>query len=628
MKKKQPWMSRVVLLGILVVAIFVLLTSRLFYMQVINDEEYATLSEQNRIRILSIEARRGNIYDANMEELATSKAVFAISLASAEIDDKDAVASKLAAILHDPEITTASIVEILNTHYRQYEPVIIKRIPYDEGLPIITELEEMREELPGVLITEEPMRYYPQGILAGQVLGTVGIISEDEQEELDQYDYLLTDWIGKSGLEKTMENFTYNGKLIGLRGIKGMEQVEVNASHRAVRTISSQEPISGNDMVLSVQANVQKVMEDSLSNVITKLQKRYPKCKAGSAVLINVKTGGIIAMASIPGTDPNDFANGLSSEKAKYYWDENLKPTLNRAIAAAYPPGSTFKMVTAMAALSSGTIEPSFTVNCVPAAWKAPRAKCSHIHGVVDLYEALAGSCNTYFQEVGYRTGVDKIYEMGTELGLGQTTGIQLTGEVSGLLPNEKWKNENFSGWENTWRNYDTFYMSMGQGYNSDTPLQLANYVATIANGGSRMRPYLVDRILSPEGAVVYQAEPETINNVNASAQNFADVRKAMLGVTQSGGTAYSLFANFPIQVGAKTGTAQTGLAGDDKDNDYHGIFVAFAPYDDPEVAFACVVEYGHAGNSSGGIVCRDVFQEYFGLNVEPLPDDLPEAME
>lgn len=627
MTKKQPWMSRVMILGILVVAIFALLTSRLFYMQVINDEEYATLSEQNRIRILSVAARRGNIYDANMEELATSKAVFAISLASAEIKDKEDVASKLAAVLNDPEITADSIVKILETHYRQYEPVVIKRIPYEEGLPLITRIEEMREDLPGVLITEEPMRYYPQGTLAGQALGTVGIISEDEQEELDQYDYLLTDWIGKSGLEKTMENFTYNNKLIGLRGTKGMEQVEVNSRHRAVRTISSQEPVSGHDMALTIQTNVQKVMEDSLSNVITKLQKKYPKCQAGSAVLINVKTGGIIAMASYPSMDPNDFANGLSSDKAKYYWDEDLKPTLNRAISATYAPGSTFKMVTALAALSSGAITPSFTVNC-PGDWKSPMATCPHRHGTVNLYQALAGSCNIYFQIVGNKTGAEKIYEMGTQLGLGQKTGVQLNGEVNGLIPNEKWKNDNFKGWENTWRLYDTYYMSMGQGYNSFTPLQLANYVATIANGGSRMRPYLVDRIFSTEGAVVYQAEPEVINTVDASAENFADVRKAMLAVSQPGGTAYSLFANFPIQVGAKTGTSQTGLVGDDKDNDFHGIFVAFAPYDDPQVAFACVVEYGHAGNSSGGVVCRDVFEEYFGLNVEPLPDDLPEAME
>jgi len=615
------------ILGILVVAIFTLLTSRLFYMQVVNDEEYATLSEQNRIRILSVAARRGNIYDANMEELATSKAVFAISLASAEIKDKEAVANKLAVVLNDPEITSDSIVEILGTHYRQYEPVVIKRIPYEEGLPLITRIEEMREELPGVLITEEPMRYYPQGTLAGQVIGTVGIISKDEQEELEQYDYLLTDWIGKSGLEKTMENFTYNKKLIGLRGTKGMEQVEVNSRHRAVRTISSQEPVSGNDMALTIQANVQKVMEDSLSNVITRLQKKYPKCQAGSAVLINVKTGGIIAMASYPSMDPNDFANGLSSDKAVYYWDEDLKPTLNRAISAVYPPGSTFKMVTALAALASGTIDTSFTVNC-PSDWKSPMARCPHVHGAVSLYKALAQSCNIYFQVVGYKTGVDNLYEIGSQLGLGQKTGVQLNGEVSGLLPNEKWKNDNFTGWENTWRNYDTFYMSMGQGYNSFTTLQLANYVSTIANGGSRMRPYLLDKIFSKEGAIVYQAEPEVINTVNASAQNFADVRKAMLAVSQPGGTAYSLFANFPIQVGAKTGTAQTGLVGDDKNKDYHGIFVAFAPYDDPQVAFACVVEYGHAGNSSGGVVCHDVFEEYFGLNVEPLPDDLPEAME
>jgi penicillin-binding protein 2 len=509
---------------------------------------------------------------------------------------------------------------------RRYEPIIIKRLPYDEGIQMVTRIEERREELPGVEIREEPMRYYPFGSLAGHILGTVGLINKEELESLEDYNYGMNDWIGKTGLEKVFEHYSEGNKEIGLRGKAGADQVEVNAKHQPVSTWSHKDPVPGNSLVLTLDADLQSVMEKSMAEIIEKIKVDRPKAQAGAAVLINVKTGGILAMASAPALDPNDFANGLSKDKFSYYWDDDLKPTFNRAISGTYPPGSTFKPVTAVAALSSEKVIPKNTVYCGPSAWIKPKAKCPKAHGTVDLYRAMAVSCNSYFQEMGSRIGIGQLHKTGKELGLGQLTGVELPGEVAGLLPSQEWKESSFTGWESTWRIYDTYYMSMGQGYNIYTPLQMANYVATIANGGNRMKPYLVDKILSPENKVLKQFEPTVLNKLSTSPQVLAEVKKAMRAVCEPGGTAYSIFRDFPatVKVAAKTGTAQTGLPGDNKDKDYHGWFVAFAPYEDPEIAYAGIVEYGYHGGSSAGYIAKAVFEEYFGLKREPIPDTLP----
>lgn len=623
-KNKQKNIKLMVFLLFLCLC-FVVLGCRLFYLQLANEKAYQTLSEQNRIRILSTSAPRGIIYDKNMKELATNKPVFAVALASAEIDDREALAKNLAAILNDPDITAENIIETLENHYRRYEPVVITRIDYDEaGIKIVSRIEEMRDQLPGVIIQEEPMRYYPNGTLAGHTLGTVGLLSEDEEDLMDEFGYLITDWLGKSGLEKEMERYTIDGLEIGLRGENGVEQVEVNAQHRAIRTISSVEPVAGNSAVLTLDSDVQKAMEDSLREVILKTQEENKKCQAGAAVLLNVKTGAVLAMASYPELDPNDFANGLSNDKVDYYFTNEYRPLFNRVISGAYPPGSTFKMATATALLANDIVDRWDRVLCTPSNWVEPRAKCPKIHSSVNLVKALTVSCNTYFQVMAERLGIEKLYATCQQLGFGQATGIDLPGEVSGILPNPQWKNENFSGWEYDWHIYDTDYMSMGQGYNMDTPIQLADYVAAIANNGIRMTPYLVDKVLSPEGELLYQKQPQAASQVFADKDDFDLVKEGMRGVVLPGGTTYSIFRNFQVDIAAKTGTAQTGQAGATGEKDYHGIFVAFAPYEDPEVAFACVIEYGYHGGTSGGLVCKAVLEEYFGLNPEPLPDELP----
>lgn len=671
MEKKEQSL-RLTIFAVLVVIIFAALVSRLFYLQVVQNQQFQQLSESNRLRLISIPARRGDILDKKGRILATSEPVFAILFTPSDSIDVEATAAKLEKIIADPEITKESILETINQQTRRYAPVEIARLPYEEkGWEVVSRLEENRMELPGVSIEEYPQRIYPNGPLAGHVLGYVGKINEEELEENRQYQYGIQDWIGKSGVERFAELIRYEqGNVIGLRGKDGVRQVEVDAGNRRIQELTSIEPVSGHNVVLTIDVKLQQAMEKSMDEVISNLHKKNPKAMAAAAVLIDVKTGAILACASRPEINPNDFVDGSFPEKRDYYNNSAKKPMFNRVFQGTYPPGSTFKMVTGMAALEAG-VKPSETVVCKGRYWIPPYIKCWSVHGTVNLYGALAGSCNTYFQNAGRRAGIDRIAKVAGEFGLGQKTNtLGILTESEGTLPNPQWKkalyepivrknyeekrkklDEDLAGalaglksedekeevrekYENkkklleaqykidykfytTWQPFDTFNTSIGQGSNNYTVIQLANYVATLANGGKRYRPYLVDRVVSPEGKVVQQYKPELLNEVSVSAENLAAVRKGMKAVADPGGTAHFLFSNFPsnISVGAKTGTAQTGRTGDRKNKDFHGTFVAFAPYDDPEIAFAALVEYGDSGGLSGGQICKAVFEEYFGLN-------------
>ncbi len=598
--------------------LFFVLAARLFALQILNSETYASISSRNQLRIVSQPAKRGDIYDRNMLKLAGSEICFEISISTAKMtsDEIKELAHNLAGFLKDPELNEEAIIDKIDHRASNYQPVVITTMPAENNQHLVASLEENRDKLPGLLIIETPQRVYLEGSLASHVLGQVGKITDADADLVQNYNYLSTDLVGKAGVERTMERFTdTEGREIGLRGKRGLSLLEVDSQNRIVREISNQESVSGNSLVLTIDADIQRVMEDSLAETVEKLKQERPKVVGGSAVLLDVKTGSVLAMASYPDYEPEDFIKGIDSEKAAYYYDETLKPTFNRAISGAYPVGSTFKVSTALAALACGAIGRDTHIFCDPENWDNDKAKCTGIHGMVDLSQALAVSCNTYAQDAGAAAGIDNMYEVFRQLGYGQLTGIELTGETRGLLANPDWKKLNFKGREGNWYPYDTYYMSIGQGYSYYTTLQMAQAMATIANHGVRMQPHVVDRIIDYEGETVYQWEPRVMDRINMSDENWDVLYNALQAVTQPGGTAYRTFGNYPVSVAAKTGTAQTGLVGDDKNNDYHGWFVAFAPADDPEVAFAGMVEYGFHGFSSGGVVCKDVFDAYFGFD-------------
>lgn len=518
-------------------------------------------------------------------------------------------------------VTADEVYETIKAGLGSYAALTVRTYTYDVGVMLAQIVAENPELYPAVYVAEEPMRSYPNGYYLGHVLGTVGKITESQLEEMTSYGYDISDVVGQSGLESYYEHYTEDGKVYSLSGEDGSRIVEVDAKNNILDVISEEAPVAGNSLSLTIDLNTQMHMEDSLKRTIADINAGgNSKCNAGSAVLLDVETGGVIAMASAPSIDPNDFARGLSSEEVNYYFHETLKPQMNRAITAGYASGSTFKMMTATAILKAG-ISPNDSVICSESAWAEPLAKCHSWHGTIGFYDAVKGSCNTYFQKMAARVGEDGMIEMGLAYGFGQKTGIDLPGENSGLLPTPEWKSQNNTGWESEWHIYDTYYMSMGQGATVDTVIQLACYVSTIANRGERMEPYLVQSILDDDGNVLKTHEPTVVDTIELNNDSDWDIiTNAMRGVvSDDGGTARNLFGSLPSSLtpAGKTGTAQTGLAGDDNDSDYHGVFIAFAPADDPQVAFAGLIEYGHHGGTSAGYVCRDAFRAYFGYDVE-----------
>ncbi len=647
---------------------FIIINLRLFSLQIVNKEAYQLQSDKNRMRFISIEAARGEILDRNGKKLAINKTDFVISLNI--LDDEKlqkTVTKNLVDILKIPEITVKSIELLIKDNVRKYEPLKIVALPGDkaESMKTISEIAERRSELQGVNIETVPSRYYPEDTFAGHTLGYLGKISSSELESFGAEDYNNDDLIGKIGFERAAESIVIDGVDYSIKGKKGVKQVEVNSFGQLVSEKPFVvDPIPGYTFKLTIDSNLQLVMEKSLTEMIKMMKKTYPKANAGAAVAINVKTGEILAISSNPDINPNDFIDGSYSEKIDYYNDEQLKPIYNRAIQAEYPPGSTFKMVTAMAALYSGKAsanDPS--INCTGVYWKKPFIRDWTIHGFTNFYQFLARSCNVYAQYLGEKAGIANMNFVGSEFGLGKkTNALGIYGEKRGILPSPEWKLSFYDGMhkqilnyikekkyateltaaksdveknsilqkinkdiekENTryknnlfidgkWQLYDTYNTSIGQGLNQYTVLQLANYVATIANDGTLREPTLVKEIISPDGSVMKKVEATVVKQVAVDKSIIAEVKKGMLAVTQVGGTAYTYFKDFPIKVAAKTGTAETGLSGDKANDMFHGVFVSFAPYDDPEIAVACLVEYGRSGGSSAGQVCKAILQQYF----------------
>jgi penicillin-binding protein 2 len=648
----------------IIIFIFAVIFIRLAWLQLIQTEIYQTKAVSNTMRWIPVEAPRGEILANDGQVLVTNRPVFNISLNYLGLKDQDIdkVIQNLVVILNDPEITVESIKALLKGQNRLYEPIVIKR---DASMEVVTAIEERRRELPGVSVDAHPQRSYPFGSLAGHLLGYVHSIKE-EIEQPGYEDYGMNDLVGKIGIEKMYEHY--------LNGKKGYRQVEVTSLNRPVREVREIPPIPGHKLVLTLNLKLQQAMEKSFDEVMLEVQKKYPKAKAGAAVLLDVKTSKVLAMVSRPSLNPDDF-NGkpLSQDQADYYFRITPPALSNRAIQGSYVPGSVFKPIVGMAALSAAHISPTEQVLCTGQYWNPPRIKCTGVHGRLNYYQAIAKSCNVYFQEMARRAGIEAIGQVGLEFGLGERTGIDLPFESKGILPHVGWQEEEFASrresinkrfdnkvealndeyqgkiaaavtdeekkqlerelknkkasleaqrrieveFNTSWHDFDTYNTGIGQGYNQYTVIQLANYVATIANNGQRYKPYVVEKILDAEENLVQEFFPELVMTSSLLPEIIEETQKAMITTSAPGGTAYSLFRNFPeqIKVAAKTGTAQPGRAGYVKNKDFDGLFIAYAPADDPQIAFAGVMEYGNSGSGSIGHVCKAVFEEYFGLN-------------
>jgi penicillin-binding protein 2 len=653
---KKKTLKRInVFLGAIVL-IFVVLIVRVSYLQLIETEHYRTLARENTLRLITIPAPRGEIFDRHGTKLVGNRPLYTVSLVNLgqTRDELEPVVEKLSVILdRTPEELWEAIAK---QSPRRYEPI---RLARDVPLEIVSRIEEQQLDdlLRSVVIDLEPMREYPFGSTLAHVLGYVREIQPEQLERHREDGYRMGDAFGQAGLENTQERM--------LRGIKGARQVEVDAYARPVRSLGIKDPVPGNDLILTIDLKVQLAAEEALAWAVAEAQKMgNSDSQAASAVVIDVRTGEILALASYPAYDPSVFAGDLSPVQAHALMNAPDQPFLNRAIQSAYPPGSTFKMVVGAAALETGKIDQQFTVFCPGYFYHERRYNCWNPagHGTVDLVKGLQVSCNTYFWTVGLKTGPEIMARFAREFGLGERTGIELPGEVAGVVPTAEYKRRVVQAeldrrfgpqfeaveeryrtkvamatgeardqlqkekqqelariqaqydryaWDLVWRDYDTLNMAIGQGIHSYTPLQLANYVAAIANGGKLYRPYLVQRIVAPDGTIVKEFGPELRHRVPVSEEHLALIREGMFRVNQPGGTAYGSFYDFPLPTAGKTGTAEVLH----KNN--HALFVGFAPYEEAEIAVAVVVEHGGQGSRIAAPVARRIMDAYFGFLTE-----------
>ncbi|MGE4282697.1 MAG: penicillin-binding protein 2 [Clostridia bacterium] len=482
----------------------------------------------------------------------------------------------------------------------------------------VMQLEERHLEFPGINIITEPIRSYVNGNLAAHILGRVGIIYEEEYKELKDKGYGMNDILGKEGMEKILEPY--------LKGKDGISSVEQDIQGKVTQVLESKLPVPGNNAFLTIDADLQKVAEKALSDAINNTRqnaldeiKRNPTKKnigedasSGAVVAMDVNTGAILAMATYPTYDPARF-----NENYINLLNDPLKPMLNRAISGAYPPGSTFKMLTAVAGLEENIITPETRIEDKgrytyyqkdgPICWVYNAKYGYRTHGFENVSDALRDSCNYFFYDVGRRLTIQKLYEYGEKFGLGQLTGIELPGESRGVFYRPEYKKLFY---KEPYQLGETLFAAIGQ-MHIFTPLQLASYVSTLANGGTRYKPHLIKKVKTyDDGKSIVETEPEILSKVDIKPQNLNAILQGMRNVTQQDGTASHIFKDFPVTVAGKTGTAELNIPGVSN----NGVFVGFAPYNNPQIAVAVVIEHGSSGGNTAPVV-REIFAEYLGLN-------------
>jgi penicillin-binding protein 2 len=589
-------------LGFVVVAVLVVLVSRLWHLQIMRGDVYEALSQGNRIRLIPVPAPRGKILDRNGVPLAASRMAFSVSIVPQDVPDIEATVAQLAPILG---MSAQTIKEKLAAPRRPFEPI---RLLTDASPATVTAIGERRTDLPGVVIEEIPVRSYVHGDFASHLIGFIREIDSAELKVYRDKGYRPGNLIGKVGVERTFEEH--------LRGTDGGDQVEVNSLSQPIKVLGSLAPVPGNDVVLTIDERVQAAAERALSEQLQALSKspKTAQAKAGAVVAIDPRTGEVLAMASKPSYDPNMFVGGLSPEELAFL-SSTPSPQPNRAMSHAYPPGSAFKVITTLAALERGKVTMNDRFECTgrdrqsgKACWTIERGKA---HGMQDLVTGIANSCNIVFYELGRRVGIDDLAAYARMLGLGQPTGIQLSpGDASGLVPDRAWKKLNFKGYDQIWYPTETLDVAIGQGALLATPLQIASVYATIAAGGVIHVPMVARAVLTPDGEVVSEFRPRVAGVVEVSQESLATLKQGLAKVV-SEGTAASAFQGFPVAAAGKTGTAQN------PEGDSHGWFAGFAPVENPEIVVVVLVEHGTSGSLAAAPVARRVMEAYFGLDRE-----------
>lgn len=669
----------------------IILIVQLFNLQIVHGAKYREESNTRLTRESTLEATRGEILDRSGNVLVSSSQKFNLELYKSKIDT-NALNDSILKIIQVLEKYNVSYVDsfpikidpfeytiadtnlsnwksnngidenataeeafykfkdkykIQNTDISEIRKIIAIRyaivqegysstksltIAKDIPREAVAEFSEEGDEFPGINISVQPVRQYKQGTLASHILGYASKIgSEEYQKKKDEYNQ--NDIIGKTGIEAVFEKY--------LKGKNGTKQIDMAVDGTITAEVVEKEAVAGSNVVLTIDSQLQKIAEEALKDNIEKIKnggfgKSYD-AKGGSCVVMNVKTGEVLAMASYPDYNPQSFADGISNEEWKSYNENKSYPLLNKCIQSAYEPGSIFKMVTAIAGLESGNISLTEKINDTGvykkygAEWKCWYYTDYHRgHGYLNVIGAIEKSCNFFFYETADRMGIDTLDKYATYFGLGRKTGIELPSETAGTLASKDY----VKSIKGSWNPGDTINAAIGQGYNKFTPLQMTKYISMIANGGNNVNVSIVKTIQNADGTEVSKDEineyvkeklgltEENNENITLNKDYVNAVREGMKSVTSGeSGTAYVRFKDFNIKVGGKTGSAEAGK--DANGNDIvNAWFAAFAPYDDPEIAVVVMVENGGHGNYTAEAV-RNIMAEYFGMNTQNVTEDM-----
>jgi len=600
--------------GLGIIIFFALIIYRLYDLQIQRGQEFAQKAFSNRIRVQKLAAPRGRILDRNGEEIVTNRPSFNVVLMREDAIDPEVLMKKLAPVLHE-EVSAIwdRFREAADTP--QHMPVVLKK---DIDWKTLAYIESHKNtDFPGVEIQVQPVRVYAFGNLMSHLIGYLGIINKNELEQLpeDERRFASGDLIGKRGLERLREK--------DLHGEKGEAQTVVD-SHGFVQTRDKkEEPFPGRDIYLTLDAPMQRMVEGVMAK----------NDLAGAAVVMEVNTGRILVSVSSPELPLDQFAGGISKTDYQALEDNPRKPQINKVVQATYPPGSTYKMVTALAGLATGVITKDTTVFCpgyytfgghTYGCWK------HRGHGTVDLRRAVAESCDTYFYTVGQRVGVDRLAEYAHKMGLGAQSGVEMEGERAGTIPSKEWKLRTEG---KKWYDGETMSVAIGQGANAVTPLQICLMTATLATGGVRMKPMVIEKIVDIHSGQAKSFPPEVAERLPLNSDYMSIIRQGMMDVVQGPrGTAHRA-AITGLTIAGKTGSAQvvrlaqyknlkeTAIPYQYRD---HAWFTCYAPAEKPEIAVTVLVEHGLHGGSAAAPIARAILRAYFKDRLPPEKGEKP----
>ena len=609
-RERQIFVGRVLLASLLMLAFTAILIARYFDLQINQHQDFVTQSDNNRVHMRPNPPARGVIYDRNGEMLADNQSVSNLTIIRERSNDLEKLIENIGTLVPLSESDVTRFYKRLKRR-RPFEQTPIKFNLSEEEQAILAVNEH---RLDGVKVSARLSRFYPKRDLFAHVVGYVGRINEREISLIDPIQYSGTDSIGKVGLEKFYEN--------SLLGSVGSEHVETNARGRVMRVLNKVDPDSGSDLVLHVDSNLQQIAFDAFAG------------ERGALVAMDVKTGGVLAMVSAPSYDANLFVSGISQKNYSELLNSADNPMFNRAIQGQYPPGSTVKPLFGLIALDNKTVSLStriedpgfFFMEGIERPWRDHNSERGGHGKGVDLAKAIIESCDVFFYKMGIKTGINILSSNSSAFGLGAKTGIDLPGEAIGIMPSRTWKKENRNS---SWFNGDTINMSIGQGFMLSTPLQLAVMTARIASKGKIIEPRLVKSV---GGIDLVPAKTKQVKEIDPKYWDY--IHDSMKGVVHSArGTATSINRGLTYTMAGKTGTAQVVSISADEDYDKsklnkrqwdHALFIAFAPFDDPQIAVGLIVENGEHGSSAAAPIARSVIDAYLQTKskISSMPND------